>query len=118
LINDSLQTVKDEGAVAQPGLWLDLVWKPFGGLKLVPGLRLDYDTLIESGWVDPRVAAFYEFNDKVLVKASVGRYHQPPSPDKLAKTFGNPDLDQEGSTQYAAGVEWRFAEMFSLDLQL
>lgn len=118
LINDSLQTTKDEGAVAQPGLWLDVVWKPFGGLKLVPGLRLDYDTLIESGWVDPRVAAFYEFNDKVLVKASVGRYHQPPSPDKLVQTFGNPDLDEEGSTQYAGGVEWRFADMFSLDLQL
>lgn len=118
LINDKLASASDAGVAAEPGIWLDAVWRPFGGLKLVPGLRFDYHSMLGRGWFDPRIAAFYEFNEKVLVKASVGLYHQPPTPEKIAKTFGNPELGEEGATQYAAGVEWRFAEMFSLDLQV
>lgn len=117
LLNDQLTSATDRGAFAQPGLWLDVVWRPVGGLKLVPGVRVDYDSMIERVWFDPRLTAFYEFNESVLVKGSVGRYHQPPTPEKITRTFGNPDLHEEGSTQYAAGVEWRFAPLYSVDLQ-
>lgn len=117
LLNDQLQIASDGGWIFQPALWIDAVWTPLPGLKLVPGMRVDYESYTNRTWFDPRATAFYELTDKLLLKASAGLYHQPPSPEKLTKTFGNPNLIEEGSAQYAAGFEWQFGGRFNADLQ-
>lgn len=117
-LGDDFAAVTEQGFAFQPAAYLDAIWKPVPSLKLVPGVRYDFDTFIRRGWVDPRLAAFWDVADGLTIKASAGLYHQPPTPEKLLPRFGNPDLIEEGSAQYAAGVEWRFLGQYSVDLQV
>lgn len=116
-LNNQLQYVSDTGAIFEPALYADAVIKPLEGLKLVPGVRWDYERYIRRAWVDPRIAAFYNLSENLMLKASAGLYHQAPTPEKLTKKFGNPNLIEEASIQYAAGVEWTFLDAWNLDVQ-
>ena len=103
-----------------PALFLDVVWKPFRSLKLVGGIRGDYNSQMNKAWVDPRFAAFWQLHERVLLKGGAGLYHQPPDfrQGQLSPTFGNPDLLPEGASQYMVGTEVRFTDALSLDVQL
>lgn len=116
-LNNQLQLSTDSGSSVEPAAYLDAVLRPFEGLKLVPGIRGDWNQYLRRAWVDPRLTAFYDLGEHLTLKASAGLYHQPPTPEKLTKKFGNPDLTEEGTAQYAAGVELRFLELWDLDLQ-
>lgn len=116
-ISDRLLTSSDEGFSFQPALFADVVWKPVESLRIVPGLRVDHDTFIGRTWADPRIAAFWNLTEAFALKASAGIVHQPPTPEKLTKVFGNPELHEEGAREYAAGVEWRVGDWFHIDLQ-
>ncbi len=102
----------------QPAVWTEAVWKPIPDLKLVPGLRLDHNSFIGATWVDPRFAARYTIVEGTTVKGGVGLYHQPPVDQYATEEFGNPDLAEEGSVQYAIGAEQRIWGPLSADLQL
>ncbi|MEW5738795.1 MAG: TonB-dependent receptor [Myxococcota bacterium] len=103
-----------------PALFLDLVWKPLPALKLVGGLRGDYNSQMNKAWFDPRIAGFWQVHERVLIKGGAGLYHQPPDfrQGLLSPTFGNPDLLPEGASQYMVGTEVRFTDAISLDVQL
>ncbi len=116
-LNGQLAYASDTGIAVEPALYLDAVVRPLPGLKLVPGIRVDYEQYIGRVWFDPRFAAFYELTPKLMLKASAGLYHQPPTPEKLTKKFGNPNLTEEASVQYAAGLEYKFLDRWDLDLQ-
>lgn len=118
VISDQLQAVNDGGFSFEPALFLDAVWRPIGGLKIVPGIRWDGDTYIRRMWWDPRVSVFYEFTPNFMLKGAAGLFHQSPTPEKLTKTFGNPNLIEEGATQYGGGFEWKFLESWGVDLQV
>lgn len=117
-VADRLEISSDKGFFLLPALFADFVWEPTERLRLVPGVRVDYDGFLDRTWFDPRLSAFYKLTDAVSLKASTGLVHQPPTPEKLTKGFANPDLNEEGAREYAAGVEWRFAERFGVDVQV
>lgn len=118
LLNDQLIRATDSGLATQPAFFADAVWRPIPALKLVPGVRVDFDDYINRAWFDPRVTVFFEAPAAFVLKGGVGRYHQPPTPDKLTKRFGNPALREEGTTQYALGFERRFLDAFDVDVQV
>lgn len=105
---------------AAPALFLDAVWKPLPSLKIVGGVRGDYNSQMNKAWFDPRLAAFWQMHERVLLKGGAGLYHQPPDfrQGQLSPTFGNPDLLPEGASQYMVGTEVRFTDAISLDVQL
>jgi TonB family protein len=104
----------------QPAAYLEAVWKPLPGLKVVPGLRADYESTIRRTWLDPRLAAFWQVSGSTSLKAAAGIYRQPPDYRRglLSPTFGNPNLLAEGARHYAVGVEQQFTDAISLDMQL
>ena len=104
----------------EPGAYLEAVWQPLPGLKVVPGVRADYESTLRRTWVDPRLAAFWQVTGDTTLKAAAGIYHQPPDYRRglLSPTFGNPDLLPEGARHYAVGVEQRFTDALGLDVQV
>ncbi|MFL5320820.1 MAG: TonB-dependent receptor domain-containing protein [Myxococcaceae bacterium] len=118
----SRRLAKSSGTVfgKEPGLFAEAVWQPLPKLKLVPGVRVDYESVMNDAWVDPRFAALYALTETTTLKGAIGRFHQPPDYRQglLDKTFGNPDLLPEGANHYSVGVEHHFTDAISLDLQL
>jgi TonB family protein len=115
-----LLSVRSNILMAEPALFGEAVWKPLSGLKVIGGLRGDYNSLMNKAWVDPRLSALWQVHDRVLLKGGVGLYHQPPDYRQglLTREFGNPDLQPEGARQYMVGGEVRFTDAISLDVQL
>ncbi len=112
--------VLDQSTVWQtePALFAEAVWTPVKPLKLVPGLRADYNFLLDTGWVDPRLAAFYSVTPTFTLKGAAGLYHQPPDlrGGALSPVFGNPDLSPERSQHYSVGFEKLFTQALSLQV--
>ncbi len=105
---------------AEPALFAEVLWKPLEVLKVVAGVRGDFNSTIHQAWVDPRLALFWQLHPQVLLKAAAGLYHQPPDyrSGELLEKFGNPALKAEGSGQLMLGTEVRFTDAISLDVQL
>lgn len=105
---------------AEPAVFGEAIWKPFDTLKIIGGVRADYNSVMRKGWVDPRLSALWQAHERVLIKGGAGIYHQPPDYRQglLTQKFGNPDLLPEGARQYMVGTEVRFTDAITLDLQL
>ncbi|MBK7865421.1 MAG: TonB family protein [Archangiaceae bacterium] len=103
----------------EPGLYAEAVLTPLPNLKLVGGVRGDYDTYMKRGWFDPRVALFWSPYPDLTVKAAAGLYHQPPDyrVGLLSPVYGNPDLLPEAGSHYMVGLEKRFSDAVTLDVQ-
>ncbi|MBM4777061.1 MAG: TonB-dependent receptor [Archangiaceae bacterium] len=118
----SRRLVADRTSVFQvePALFAEAIWKPVEPLKLVAGIRGDYNSVMNKAWADPRLSVLWQAHERVLVKGGVGIYHQPPDYRQglLSKKFGNPDLMPEGARQAMVGGEFRFTDAISLDVQL
>lgn len=114
--------VRDETftSITEPAIYAEAVWTPIEPLKIVPGIRMDYDAAMNDLWVDPRLAAFMKAGDKTTFKGGVGLFHQPPDyrQGQLSPAFGNPDLKPEGAWHYSVGGEHQLTDAISVDLQL
>jgi TonB family protein len=103
----------------EAGIWAEATWKPADGLVVVPGVRVERETLLNRmTWLDPRLAARYQVREGTTLKAAAGLFHQSPQPVYLTNEWGNPHLHEEGAWQYMAGVEQRILGPVTLDLQL
>lgn len=104
----------------EPSLFVEGIWTPTKNLKFVAGLRGDYETYMNKGWVDPRFALFLSASDVVTLKTGFGIYHQPPDYRQglLSPVFGNPKLLPEGARHFMVGSEVQFTDAISLDVQL
>lgn len=104
-----------------PSPWVEAEIK-LGELLLVPGLRVDYSYALADYRVDPRLSARYavakdeEKRPTTTLKAAAGLYSQRPSPDEADDTFGNPDIELEGSVHLSAGFEQRLFGGLELDV--
>jgi outer membrane receptor protein involved in Fe transport len=101
------------------GLWLEAVWDVPGGLKLIPGLRVERYAYGDVAPVvfDPRLAFRYAFDERTTFKTAIGLTHQPPGAQYLDEEFGNPRLDPEHAVQYTVGFERQLTDALRLDLQ-
>jgi len=97
----------------------------FGPLLVTPGLRVDA-FLVETSRktprigktpgigasrllpsVDPRFSLSYSPLDRLALSASLGLYHQAPSPEDLGAVFGTPDLGLSRATHASLGTSFR-----------
>jgi outer membrane receptor protein involved in Fe transport len=95
-----------------PAAYVEGQWQPTSRLRIVPGLRFDYYYVVathKTSW-DPRLSARFEVTPRFAIKASVGLYHQLPTPQFLDREFGNPNLKLPWADQYQLGIEKRFTD--------
>ncbi len=116
----SLVYFKEFVTAVEPGVFAQLVWRPWQPLRVIGGARVDYNSQMNKAWADPRLAVFWQLHERVALKGGVGLYHQTPDyrSGLLTRRFGNPNLEAEGAAQYMLGGEARFTDALSLDLQL
>jgi outer membrane receptor for ferrienterochelin and colicin len=88
-------------------------------VKAIGGVRADYDSYMNKGWVDPRLAVLWTPIERLTLKAGIGLYHQTPDYrfGELSPVFGNPNLQPEAAAHYMVGAEVRFTDAISLDVQ-
>ncbi|MCL5266518.1 MAG: TonB-dependent receptor [Bacteroidetes bacterium] len=75
--------ITDTGPIAEPQFWASYRWNISPRLIAILGLRWDifratqFLSIWTTGYLaDPRLTVLYEFGDRVLLSAGVGRYHQ------------------------------------------
>lgn len=108
--------VADEAVpIMQPAFYAEAEYKPIEELKIIPGMRLDYDGQIAQASFSPRLTSRYKVLDNLVAKGGVGLFTQPPLPNESGTVFGTPDLDFEKAMHYAAGAEWRILDYLELD---
>lgn len=102
------------------GLYADVGVDVTSRLRLIPGLRLDgYVIQGQPKWsVDPRLVGRYATSKTTTVKAYAGVFHQPPQPEALDISIGNPDVDIERGVHWGVGGEWKPTRLWSLDGEL
>jgi TonB family protein len=100
-----------------PAVFVEGVWRPTEGLKVVPGLRFDYFHVIDTDKVsfDPRLAVRWQPGETWTVKAGAGLYHQLPVGQLLDREFGNPNLALIWTDQYHMGIERPLTRSLMLD---
>lgn len=92
---------------AYPAAWAELEWRPWSGLQVSPGLRVDWFGGTRQLTADPRLAVRQALSAEVLLKAGAGLYHQEPSGDQLDAAFGNPALRAFWALHTTLGMEVR-----------
>jgi TonB family protein len=102
-------TILDEkasGSWFSPGAWVEAEWQPAEPVRLVAGLRADFDSRLRSarGWLDPRATAFWTVRPGTVLSAAAGLFGKPPEPGELTRLFGNPELVPSRAAQYSAGI--------------
>jgi TonB family protein len=101
----------------QIGMYLELALQPIKQLRIVPGLRLDYEDLIKRFSLDPRIAAIWSVTERTRLKAGFGVFSQPPEPPQPLRGFGNPNLIFTQALHYSAGVEQDITSDLSLNVE-
>lgn len=76
-----------------------------GAWRLLPGMRLDHDTLTEAWSPDPRLGLKWRPLPDLTLRAGLGRYSQFPSSDALSPVAGDPELPAIRSEQVALGAD-------------
>ncbi len=89
----------------------------YKGLTIIPGLRFDYYSTLETYAISPSLIARYKVLDPLVIKASIGLYHRKPDFDEVYEPYGNKGLEFERALHVVAGLEWQITDTLSLDIQ-
>lgn len=79
-------------------------------VTLLPSLRAEAYTSTDEAFALPRLGARYRASDSLLFRASGGLYAQPPQPQELDPTVGNPDVKSPRAWHLSAGAEKDFRQ--------
>ncbi|HTQ06857.1 MAG TPA: TonB-dependent receptor [Polyangiaceae bacterium] len=103
-------------------------------LHLIPGLRIEPQVVRvsrlappesdsppvgferEDTEVDPRFAVRWNVSKRVMAKAAVGIYHQPPFAEDLSSVFGNPKLGPANARQFLVGAGYKLSKPLSFEV--
>jgi hypothetical protein len=95
-------------------LWIDTaVWletrRHWWGnrVSVRPGLRLDRFGLGSETTLDPRLNGHVDLSEATAVRASVGRFHQPPSPAHFDEYTDNLQAKSSYVDQATLALEWK-----------
>jgi TonB family protein len=79
------------------------------GIKIVPGLRVDYYHVPggDREDVEPRLVLRWQLTDKLLAKGSIGLYDEPPVVEYFDSQYGYPGLILQSAWQYSGGFEYK-----------
>ena len=93
-------------------------WEPIDGLRVVPGLRIDWFDYNghHNVAVDPRLMVRWQATDWLTLKGGTGLYHQAPELQVIDETYGNPELPPSASVQTSFGAEFAFLEDWEISV--
>jgi hypothetical protein len=104
--------VEDVGLPRNTVLWTDVaLWAETrrqwwnNRVSVRPGVRLDWFGLGEETTIDPRLNAHLDVTDSTTLRASLGRFHQPPSPAHFDEFTDNLEAKSSYVDQATLAVE-------------
>jgi TonB family protein len=115
-----LVTLHAKGRIARPGAYTMLEISPIPSLKLMPGVRADYDEGTGKWSADPRLGARFDVHPgypRTTIKGGAGVFHQPPEAYESVKPFGNGGLHAESAYHYSLGFEQELARPLELSFE-
>ena len=115
-LDDILHTDIENQNDFYPGAFLEAEVRPFPGLLLLPGVRLDYFGRTEETIVQPRATARWTLSPQWTAKGGVGLFAEEPQINETNDVFGNPALENERALHASAGVEYKPLPFLTLDL--
>lgn len=92
----------------QPSVYTELELEPAPGIRIVPGVRLDYSSFGEELTFSPRVSGRFDFRSdfpRTTLKTGVGIYHQPPQFQQAIPPLGTEGVRSNRAIHYALGLE-------------
>ncbi|MEZ4324410.1 MAG: TonB-dependent receptor [Polyangiales bacterium] len=113
------RVVEAQPRTFRPGAYAQLELTPTPGLRLMPGVRVDYAQDNGRVTVDPRFALRWDVVStprRTTLKAAAGLYHQPPQPVEslLDRAF---TVRSSASTHLSLGVEQQLTSHFDVSLE-
>lgn len=114
-IEDLVQTNVQGAVRINPAVYAEGELSPIDGLRVFPGLRLEYFQRTDRYEASPRLTARYQISKPVTIKGGVGLFVQQPNFNETNEDFGNPDLDTEKAIHYSAGAEYKPVSWLTLD---
>ncbi len=99
--------------VSLPGAYVEAALRPVSQLLISPGVRADYNDLLEEAAVDPRIAMRFDATERTALKAGVGRFSQSPDERQVIDEIGNPNLEMTHAIHASAGVEQKVTDALS-----
>jgi TonB family protein len=103
--------------VLLPGAYVEAGIRPVSSLLITPGVRADYNDLVNRGAIDPRLSMRYEVTERTAIKAGVGRFSQSPDERTVVDPIGNPNLRMTHALHASAGVEQKVTDTFSASVE-
>ncbi len=79
---------------------------PFG-IKIISGLRGEYESVSKKYQIDPRISFLYALNTHSNLTASWGIFHQNPDPSRYDPYVGNPKLTSMNAKHYIVGYAFQ-----------
>jgi hypothetical protein len=107
------------GSLFLPGAYTDVEVTPGPTTRIVPGLRLDYDSATQRSDVAPRInlrQGLTRAFPRTTLKAGLGVYYQPPTPFDTDLRFGQSGLWSNRSIQSDVGLEQEFSRHIDLSV--
>jgi TonB family protein len=103
---DRIVGEKATGSWLAPGAWIEAEWQPRPSVRLVGGLRADFDSRLKTarGWVDPRATIFWDPRPGTTLSAAAGLFGKAPEPGELTELFGSTSLIPSRAAHYSVGV--------------
>jgi TonB family protein len=109
-----------KGTLYRPGAYAMLDLSPIPALKLLPGVRVDYQSDAGQWTVSPRFATRYDLvptAPRTTLKGGIGVFQQPPLPNESILPFGTPGVSGNRATHYSIGFEQDFTRYLGLSLE-
>lgn len=79
-------------------------------LTMLPHLRVDRFGATKEYLFSPRLGGRWKVDDSLKLKAATGLYYQPPQPQEVDSTYGNPEVKSPSAIHYMLGFEKDFRE--------
>lgn len=111
-----------KGSSVRPGAYAMVELTPFRGMKLIPGVRVDYTQENRRIDVDPRFAFRWDLvrggtdSGRTTLKGALGYYRQPPL-EQAVRPWGDATVRSNTSIHGSLGVEQVLGEHVELSVE-
>jgi TonB family protein len=107
------------GSLFLPGAYAEIEVKPARDLRLLGGVRADFDSATSAWDVAPRIMARYDLRSglrRTTLKAGFGVFDQPPTPMETDPKLGQTGLVSNRAIHYDVGIEQEFTRQIDMSV--